>query len=194
MSFYSNTAPVPSGIQTAMFLLRPLRAADNPLDYAAVMASQDLLRIGTLGAWPRDGFTREENLHDLQAHQADHRARHSFTFTVMNLAETECLGCVYINPVDTLRGRMLRVPPPLAMLPGHSASVEFWMRPTCVQANIDRALLQTLRTWFAEAWAFAQVVYPATHREQRQLHILQRAGLQLLATTQTRYSTLYVYT
>ena len=53
MTFYPDDAPVPSALRNDEFVLRPLRAADVDLDYEAVMASQETLRRGSGGQWPR---------------------------------------------------------------------------------------------------------------------------------------------
>jgi hypothetical protein len=98
MTFYPDEAPVPTALRTEEFLLRPLRAADVELDYEAVMATQEALRQGSGGAWPRPDFTLAENLADLQEHEADFHARRGFTYTVMDPTETRCLGCVYAYP------------------------------------------------------------------------------------------------
>jgi hypothetical protein len=43
------------------FVLRTLRAADYALDYEAVMATQETLRLTSGGEWPRPDSTPEEN-------------------------------------------------------------------------------------------------------------------------------------
>src|SRR5579872_6346182 len=103
--FYPDDIPVPAESRTGDFLLRMLRATDVELDYDAVISSRDSLLLRSGGAWPRQGFTLAENLADLQGHEKDHHERTSFTFTVMNPDETECLGCIYINPLLSLLQR-----------------------------------------------------------------------------------------
>ena len=100
MTFYPDDAPVPTSLCSHQYLLRPLRAAGVDLDYEAVMASQEALRRGSGGQWPSPGFTLEENLADLQGHEADFHARRGFTYTVMDPTETRCLGCVYAYPPE----------------------------------------------------------------------------------------------
>ncbi len=60
--------PIRDGFETDAFVVRPLREAHASLDYAAVMESRDDLRRSSLGTWPRDGFTLEENRRDLARH------------------------------------------------------------------------------------------------------------------------------
>src|SRR5262245_59609035 len=98
MPFYAEGAPVPVALRTSEVLLRPLRSADVELDYDAVMASKVSLHLRSGGGWPREGFTLAENLADLERHEADFQARRGFTYTVLNLDQAQCLGCVYIYP------------------------------------------------------------------------------------------------
>ncbi len=82
--FYPSDAHVPEALRTDEFLFRPLRATDVTLDYDAVIGSRAELLLGSGGTWPREGFTLEENLADLERHEQEHRDRVAFTYTVMN--------------------------------------------------------------------------------------------------------------
>lgn len=99
MEFYPADAPIPDELRADAFVLRPLRAVDNPLDYEAVMATQERLRLVSGGDWSRPGFTPEENRADLEGHEADFHARRGFTYTVLDPAGARCLGCVYVYPL-----------------------------------------------------------------------------------------------
>src|SRR5437868_13449286 len=98
MEFYPANAPVPEEKRTNRLLLRPLQATDVELDYDAVMSSAEQLRRWSGRGWPADDFTLIQNLVGLQEHEREHQEREAFTFTVLNLEETHCLGCVYIMP------------------------------------------------------------------------------------------------
>lgn len=174
MAFYAEPAPVPAELRTGEFLVRMLRAGDVELDYDAVIASRPILLLRSSGRWPREGFTIAENLADLQGHEADHLNRTAFTYTVMNTAETYCLGCVYIKPLQAL----------LSRLGAHEsvgeadADVSFWVRPDHYAADLDRRLLAALREWFRDAWAFPRVVFTANAEQERDLAIFEGAGLE----------------
>ena len=73
--FYPDGAPVPDMLQTDEFLLRPLRATDVHLDYDAVISSRAELLLSSGGTWPKEGFTLEENLDDLERHEQEHHDR-----------------------------------------------------------------------------------------------------------------------
>jgi len=104
--FYPSDEPVPEVLRTDEFLLRPLRATDVQLDYDAVISSRAQLLLSSGGTWPKEGFTLEEELADLERHEREHRERVAFTYTVMNPAETECLGCMY-RLFEQMRLRLL---------------------------------------------------------------------------------------
>jgi hypothetical protein len=173
MTFYPDDAPVPTVLRSDEFVLRPLRAAYVELDYEAVMASQEALRRGSGGRWPRPGFTLEENLADLQGHEADFHARRGFTYTVMDPTETCCLGCVYAYPLeDDGVGRDR----------DYEALVWFWVRPDRVADDLDRRLLAALAPWLRSDFAFTRVLFRAWANDDRQKSLFAEAGLRDVAT------------
>jgi hypothetical protein len=177
MTFYPDDAPVPTALRSDEFLLRPLRAADVELDYEAVMATQEVLRRGSGGTWPRPDFTREENLADLQGHEADFDARRGFTYTVMDPTKAHCLGCVYAYPPkDEGDGRY----------GDYEAVVWFWVRPDRVADNLDRRLLAALVPWLRSDFAFARVLFRAWAHDERQTAIFSDAGLRVVDTRPVR--------
>ena len=95
-------------LRTDEFLLRPLRATDVQLDYDAVISSRAQLLLSSGSTWSREGFTIEENLADLERHEREHRERVAFTYTMMNTEETECVGCLYMNPLERILGHDAR--------------------------------------------------------------------------------------
>jgi hypothetical protein len=183
--FYPDDASVPVELRNEEFLLRMLRATDVKLDYDAVIASRAILLVRSTGRWPREGFTIEENLTDLQRHERDHHERTSFTYTVMNPTETECLGCVYINPLAILLQSFGTSVETLATVTDYSAYISFWVRPSCVAVDLYRRLLAALIAWFKQEWAFAQVTFIANQNEVRHLQLFQDTGLRPLYTLTT---------
>jgi hypothetical protein len=175
MTFYPDDALVPVELRTDEFFLRPLRAADVALDYEAVMATQESLRQRTAGRWPRPGFTIEENLADLEGHEADFQARRGFTYTVMNPNETRCLGCVYVYPLeDETDGKT-----------GDSqAVIWFWIRPDGVAADLDRRVLEAIVSWRRNDFAFDRVLFRAWAGDERQTALMGEVGLRTADTRQ----------
>jgi hypothetical protein len=178
--FYPSDAPVPEVLQTNEFLLQPLRATDVQLDYDAVISSRAQLLRSSGGNWPREGFTLEEDLADLERHVQEHRERIAFTYTVMNPAETECLGCcLYMNPLERL---LWRDAESSVYLSENTAYVSLWVRSTRLADHLDRRLLTALIPWFLNEWAFSNVLFFAQESKERQIRLFEEMGLRLLYT------------
>lgn len=181
--FYPSDAPVPEVLRTDEFLLRPLRATDVHLDYDAVMSSRAQLLRSSGGTWPKEGFTLEEDLADLERHEREHRERVAFTYTGMNPEETECLGCLYMNPLARLLGHDAGSD---MYLSDSTAYVSFWVRSTYLADGLDKHLLTSLIPWFLKKWAFSHVLFFAQKREERQIRLFEEMGLRLLYSMRPR--------
>ena len=171
MEFYPAGVPVPQEKRTSRLCLRPLRATDVELDYDAVMSSAEMLRRWSQSDWPADDFTLAQNLADLQRHEREHIERTAFTFTVLNPQGTQCLGCVYIMPLQPEE-----IPP--CQDAAYAADVGFWVRTSEVANALDQHLLATLRAWFQAEWAFDCVVFTITQQETHQAALFEAAGLE----------------
>lgn len=193
MAFYPEDAPVPAGLRTDEFLLRMLRATDVELDYDAVMASKDVLHLRSGGSWPREGFTLAENLSDLQEHEADFHARRGFTYTIMNPDETQCLGCLYIYPLDVIL-RRIGADEAVAIHAGEGiAEASFWVRQERVADGLDRRVLAALLPWLRHDFAFSRLYLRALAREQRHVAIFAEAGMRLAASYPAHDTHLLLY-
>ena len=80
-----------------------LSVDDVEKDYEAVIESRDLLRSMFGGDWPRDGFTLEENLKDLERHQQEFLDREAFAYTVVSLDNDRVLD----NPTRKLEAESI---------------------------------------------------------------------------------------
>ncbi|HEY0734652.1 MAG TPA: hypothetical protein VGD69_07075 [Herpetosiphonaceae bacterium] len=136
---------VPTLFETEYFRLRPLTVADVDNDYAALMSSIPLLNSLLGWGWPREDFTREENLVDLAAHEQQFIQRVAFAYTVVAPDESSCLGCLYINPPQ---GQPV------------DARVYMWVRQSAYDQGLDPILFRTVKDWIAERWPFTNVSYP----------------------------------
>src|SRR3954465_8832025 len=78
--------------------LRPIRADDVDIDYPAVMGSQDRLwaMFGEVWGWPPPTMTFEQDRADLARHEREIAAHESFNYAILDEAETELFGCVYV--------------------------------------------------------------------------------------------------
>jgi hypothetical protein len=110
------------------FVASPLTTANVALDYAAYMASPDVIRVPSDGRWPVGGFTLEQDRELAAAHRAAHQARRAFTFLLLDPGERECLGCLYLNPLPGYLQQAGADPETLSCFPAASAMVSFWIR------------------------------------------------------------------
>lgn len=170
--FYPTNAPVPVEKRTTRFVLQPLQAIHVELDYEAVMSSAEYLRLWSQSAWPADDFTLAEDLEDLQRHEREHDQRIAFTYTVLNPAETRCLGCVYIQPLWSQVAQLCEGT-------NYAAAVGFWIRSSESPSDLEPYLLATLRDWFKTEWAFDCVVFTFNPQDARQAAVFSQAEPRL---------------
>ncbi|MEO6532003.1 MAG: N-acetyltransferase [Pseudolysinimonas sp.] len=180
MPFAQLPSEIPSGLATADFLLRPLLTTDVELDYAAVMESKIELRPWEQTGWPADDFTVADDLVDLVDLEERHRDRRSLTYTVMNLDETECLGCVYLMPPDATSFTHSEIAP-LGddRWSDVGAAVYFWVRTSRLASGLDGRLLDALRGWIARDWQLGRHVFVTNEQCAQQVELIRDAGLEL---------------
>jgi RimJ/RimL family protein N-acetyltransferase len=159
MRFYPENEEIPERLMTKEFLIRPLSTTDVELDYKAVIANRENLLKRTNGRWPKEGFTTEENLQDLEYHEEQHHKRTEFTFTIMNVDETKCLGCIYIHPLkEELKKYVNESQLNDLNIKDYEAWMTFWVIPTVVTQKLDKRIVEELKKWFTEEWAFSRIV------------------------------------
>jgi hypothetical protein len=144
----------PTGLVSERFVLEPLGREHSEGDFEAWSSSIAHIRAtpGYEGrAWPHE-MTLEENRGDLERHADDFAARAGFTYTVLDPASREVIGCVYIYPAED--GRC-------------DAAVRSWVRAS--RAELDRPLRETVSRWLAEAWPFECVAYAAQKRRKSEV-------------------------
>ncbi len=144
--FAPADATIPSGFTTARVKLRKLTINDLVKDYDALMSSVAHLQgvFGPRDTWPA-GLSLEENLVDLGWHQKEFELRRSFAYTVMNLDESQCLGCLYVTP---------------SQKQGYEAKVIMWVRQSELSTGLDEHLFSAAKTWLSEQWWCRRVAYP----------------------------------
>ena len=132
---------VPTEHHNDRLRLRMLSVEDARKDYEAVMETRIRLRAVSSHGWPREGFTLDENISDLDRHEREFRNREAFAYTVVTLDETRVLGCIYINPCDG----------------EYDAVVSLWVRDS--EQELLDFLMTTVRAWVADVWPFTLVRY-----------------------------------
>jgi hypothetical protein len=140
---------IPEILETDRFRLRMLSIKDVKLDYDAVMTSikhlQKTKPFGPNHLWPTESLSYEQDLIDLGWHQKEFQRKTSFTYTVMNLEETKCLGCVYVYPSNNSN---------------YDAIVIMWVRQSEVINGLDEILFYSVKKWIQDKWPFDKVAYP----------------------------------
>ncbi|MDQ7993317.1 MAG: GNAT family N-acetyltransferase, partial [Propionicimonas sp.] len=126
--------------------LRPIRAADVDLDLPAVMGSQPRLWsiYGEAWGWPPSDLTRAEDEADLARHEAEIARHESFNYALLDAAESELVGCVYIDPPEK---------------PGADAEISWWVRDEHAGSELEAALDALVPAWIARAWPFDEPRY-----------------------------------
>ncbi|MGB3291666.1 MAG: GNAT family N-acetyltransferase [Phormidesmis sp.] len=138
---------IPAGLETNDFRLRMLTVNDVVKDYEAVMTSREHLQgvFGPQSTWPAADLSLEQDLIDLGWHQKEFQNRTSFAYTVINLAETRCLGCLYIYPAKPA---------------DYDAQVILWARQSELASGLETWLLAAVKQWIAQDWPFERVGFP----------------------------------
>tara|TARA_Y100001970_G_scaffold145082_1_gene178246 strand:- start:902 stop:1411 length:510 start_codon:yes stop_codon:yes gene_type:complete len=147
VKFVPNSVLVPTGIKNKEFKIRMLTIHDLVLDYDAVMTSIEHLKgvFGPNSSWPSKNLTLEQDLVDLAWHQKEFEIKSSFAYTVLNLNETQCLGCLYINPTEKV---------------GYDAEIIFWVRKSEIANGLDERLFSEIKFWLSKEWWFKNVGFP----------------------------------
>ena len=120
-------------------MLEPLGLEHNDQDYDAWTSSVEHIHA-TPGwedsSWPRE-MTPDENRVDLQRHADDFRSRTGFTYTVLDPASREVIGCVYIYPRPDS---------------DYDARALSWVRAS--HGQLDTPLWRAVSEWLAADWSF----------------------------------------
>jgi hypothetical protein len=134
---------VPLGLETSELLLEPLGPEHNESDYDAWTSSMEHIKATpgfAGGSWPRE-MTLDANRGDLERHANDFRTRKGFTYTVLDPASRDVIGCVYIYPQRD----------------GDGAKVLSWVRES--RQHLDVVLWRTVSEWLESDWPFGTVEY-----------------------------------
>ena len=135
---------VPLALATEQFRLEPLGPQHNDSDYEAWSSSVEHIHLTpgwAAGSWP-DDRSPADNLRDLQRHAGDFENRAGFTYTVLDPATDDVIGCVYIYPHKSEQ---------------HDAQVLSWVRAS--RSELDVQLWRAVTAWLAEDWPFERVAY-----------------------------------
>jgi hypothetical protein len=147
---------LPDGFETPQRLdlptghhLRPIRESDAEIDLPAVMGSRERLWAiyGESWGWPPATMTLEQDREDLLHHEEEIAAQITFNYAVLDEAETELLGCIYIDPPDERRP------------PGTDAVSSWWVVDKHAGGPLEQALDEAVPRWLEDVWGFRAVHY-----------------------------------
>ena len=127
-----------------MFALEPLSVRHNERDYAAWISSIEHIRQTPGfpdGSWPKL-MSSEENAADLARHERDFADRVGFTYTVLDPATADVIGCLYLYPPER---------------DGYDVDVHSWVRAD--RAELDKPLHELVTGWLAQTWPFTNPDY-----------------------------------
>jgi hypothetical protein len=137
----------PLNLVSDHFRLEPLGPQHNEADHVAWTSSIAHVRSTPGfhdGNWPPpEGMSLDRNLDDLRRHAADFEARVGFTFTVLEPATGDVIGCVYLYPSES---------------PDADVTVRSWVRAS--HAELDGPLADALAAWLAAEWPWKRVHRP----------------------------------
>jgi hypothetical protein len=171
----TGTAPVL--LETDRYRLRPLRLQDVILDFDAVHASRKEIQFcfGPLIDWPTAALTIAQDMVrygrvygsfslrprqvDLGWHEKEFELSLSYTFTVMSLDETRCLGCCYVLPAERT---------------GFDAQVIYWARSG--EVGLEEHLGSAIRNWLTQSWPFHSIAFPGRDQSWEQWAALPEAS------------------
>lgn len=139
----------PNGLTTEHFMLEPLGPRYNDADHRAWMSSIDQIRATpgfTAEDWAGDSWpypmSASDNLADLQQHADEFARGQAFAYTVLDPADRDVIGCVYVDPDDVAEARC-----------------RLWVRAD--RTDLDSALEATVRDWLATPeWNLTSVRFP----------------------------------
>lgn len=142
--FVPSEFVVPPAPATEHFRLEPLGPQHNDSDYEAWTSS--LEHIHATPGWEKsnwpDDRDKDANLRDLERHADDFANRTGFTYTVLDPATGNVIGCVYIYPDKDEE---------------YDARVLSWVRAS--RAELDVELWQAVSKWLSNDWPFESVAY-----------------------------------
>ena len=161
------------------FIVRPLMPSDVALDYEAVISSREFLFHWEQNPpYPSEDFSLEDNLQDIEKMCSVHHDGSRYTYTVMNAAETEALGCVYLIPNDDRMYLTAEVTSRDGTeLSTVDATVSFWVRPSTWDDGFERILLDAVLKWLHNDWSLKRPVIITNEHLHHQIATMEGLGL-----------------
>lgn len=184
---------VPSGLTHHRFVATPLTTTLVDVDYAAYMASPDVIREHSDGRWTVEGFTAADDAAQIAQHEVDHHARRSFTYLLLDNAKSQSLGCLYLNPLHAYLDRVGADAATIDSWPLNAAMVTFWIRQDLQDSNLPRAVVVAVDEWLMRCWPIRAHVYRILPGERTSRAALEFAGLRRVSLGLAREDRPYLW-
>jgi RimJ/RimL family protein N-acetyltransferase len=169
---------VPTALRHPAFVATPLTTDLAPLDYAAYMASPDVINRHSDGRWQVAGFTLDDDVELIAQHQADHESNRAFTFSLLDPTESHALGCLYLNSLHGYLERVGAAAEVLTAIPTAAAMVTFWLRQDEQGSDLAEAVVGAVNDWLVDAWPLDSHLFRVLPGESSSRAALERNGLQ----------------
>ena len=179
MGFREQGIEPADGFTADGFVVRPLLPSDAALDYDAVMSSREFLFHWEQDPpYPSEDFSVEDNLKDLEKMYSAHCDGSRYTYTVMNAAETQVLGCIYFLPNDDrMYGTAAVTSHDGTDLSTVDATISFWVRPSTWEAGLERLVLGAVLGWLHHDWTLERPVIMTNEHLDHQIATIESLGL-----------------
>ena len=170
ISFFPEDKEVPNELIFNGIKIRQLRSSDNELDYQAVIES---------GFRP-EGFPKEENLKQISRHEQDHNDRKEFAFTIMDVDENICYGCIFIKPINPFlkfaffNDRVIENLDIKETDPG----ISFWITPKGWDLNLFSRILNELMDWFKSEWPYEKLFFLGMRPSEEEVSMIEKVCLK----------------
>lgn len=172
---------IPERAESSHCIFEPLTPDHLFLDYDAVMSSREFLRLWSNSDWPTDDFQLQENLEDLRNHQKEHINRIAYTYTILNPDKNQCLGCIYVNPIN-------RITPVTReesiLLHQRPAYVRFWVRESIRNTDNENIIMKAIIYWFKVNWKMNDILFGNNKKVPSQINLFRKNGLILFLELQ----------
>jgi len=174
MIFQKSYTP-PSGFRNELLCCFPTDVSYFASDYEAVMASKESLRLWSHSEWPEDTFTKEENKKDLQFHVDDNSAHCAYGYMLYNPEKTQCLGSIYVNPVESLKKYYTIRDGSNSLLETMDARIDYWIRDCPFERNFE--LSKAILEWIQVDWNI-RAGFTARERMTTRMQVYQKLNLE----------------
>ena len=161
-------------------MLRPIEVSDAERDYEAVIQSRQFLRSWEQSGWPEDDFSLADNTDDVRRLVERHQSSESYTYTVSDPEDEQCLGCVYLFPGNaSIFERSTIIPKREIAWSDVSIATYFWVRETHQEQGLDVEVLKALLEWLQSEWRATVTTFVTNLGCTQQVALFKDNGLEL---------------